>query len=72
MIRQAAKDHRLDLAKSYFIGDKESDLACGRASGTKTILVLTGYGKNAKTELADYVAGDLAKAATIILTRGVI
>ncbi len=67
MIQEAVKDHQLDLAKSFFIGDKETDLACGRAAGTKTILVKTGYGRGAKTALADFVAEDLLAASKIVL-----
>ncbi len=67
MIRQAETDHHLDLAKSFFIGDKESDLKCGRKAGTKTVLVQTGYGRSAKTDLADFVAADLAAASKFIL-----
>ena len=69
MIRQAATDHRLELAKSFFIGDKESDLACGRAAGTKTILVQTGYGASQDNSLADFVAKDLRAATELILNR---
>jgi len=67
MVRRAAEDHDLDLAKSFFIGDKESDLKCGRAAGTKTILVQTGYGESADAGLADFVAADLGVAAKFIL-----
>ncbi len=67
MVQRAAAEHQLDLAKSYFIGDKETDLACGRSAGTKTILVQTGYGQSANTSLADFVAPDLAAAAKFIL-----
>ena len=69
MIWQAAKDHQLDLAKSFFIGDKETDLACGRAAGTKTILVRTGYGASQDNALADFVAENLSAAADLILNR---
>jgi D-glycero-D-manno-heptose 1,7-bisphosphate phosphatase len=67
MIFQAARDHRIDLARSFFIGDKKSDLQCGRAAGVKTILVRTGYGKETDHALADLVAQDLNHAADWIL-----
>src|SRR5437763_670957 len=30
LVLNAAREHRLDLARSFFLGDKASDLACGR------------------------------------------
>jgi len=68
MVLQAAKEHRIDLARSFFIGDKDSDLQCGRRAGTKTILVQTGYGKNADPSAADMVVPDLPAAVESILT----
>src|SRR5437870_10233698 len=44
MILNAARDHDVDLGRSFFIGDKMSDIECGRNAGVKTILVRTGYG----------------------------
>ena len=29
----------LDLSRSYFVGDRESDIECGINAGTKTVLV---------------------------------
>jgi D-glycero-D-manno-heptose 1,7-bisphosphate phosphatase len=71
MIAQAAHDHKLDLARSFFIGDKDSDIQCGHRAGTKTILVQTGYGKDANQAAPDFVAPDLAAAATFILQKKV-
>ncbi len=35
----AASEHRLDLAKSWMIGDRESDVLAGLRAGCRTILV---------------------------------
>jgi D-glycero-D-manno-heptose 1,7-bisphosphate phosphatase len=67
MIFEAQRDHRLDLARSYFVGDKRSDIACGRNAGVRTILVQTGYGAHESECRADWIVRDLAHAATIIL-----
>ena len=67
MVFRATRDHDVDLSRSYFIGDKESDMDCGRNAGLKTILVQTGYGKETNEKLADFVALDLAEAARIIV-----
>jgi D-glycero-D-manno-heptose 1,7-bisphosphate phosphatase len=67
MIFEAQRDHRLDLARSYFIGDKTSDIGCGRNAGVRTILVQTGYGATEIDCRADWIARDLTQAVEIIL-----
>ena len=67
MVLQAAQDLALDLTRSYFIGDKESDMQCGRRAGTRTVLVQTGYGQSADRTSADAVVPDLRSAARFIL-----
>src|SRR5437763_689243 len=39
MILTAADEHRLDLSRSFMVGDKKSDIECGRNAALKTILV---------------------------------
>jgi D-glycero-D-manno-heptose 1,7-bisphosphate phosphatase len=48
MIQQAVAKHDIDLQQSILIGDKTTDLELGRNAGLRTILVLTGYGKQTK------------------------
>ena len=48
MAEQAARELRVDLKRSWVIGDKEDDLNLGRVLGASSILVRTGHG--AKTE----------------------
>ena len=67
MVLEAQRDHRLDLARSWFVGDKASDIECGRNAGTRTILVQTGYGAEETNCGADWIARDLAHVAEIIL-----
>jgi D-glycero-D-manno-heptose 1,7-bisphosphate phosphatase len=67
MVLQAAEEHGIDLSRSFFIGDKESDLQCGRRAGTRTILVKTGYGNEADQSAADLVVSDLPAAVEEIL-----
>ena len=68
MVLEAAADHAIDLAQSYFVGDKAVDIECGRRAGTRTIQVLTGYGADQPAQ-ADFVAGDVLEAIRLILTR---
>ena len=39
MILQAAKDHNIDLSKSWMIGDGVTDIKAGDKAGVKTILI---------------------------------
>ena len=36
---KAARDYGVDLENSWMIGDRDSDIECGKAAGTRTILV---------------------------------
>lgn len=48
MIRQAVADLDLDLARSFSVGDKWSDVEAGAAAGARGILVRTGYGRSSE------------------------
>ena len=39
MLKELAKRHNINLKKSYFIGDSDLDILCGKKCGMKTILV---------------------------------
>jgi D-glycero-D-manno-heptose 1,7-bisphosphate phosphatase len=67
MILEAQRDHRLDLAHSFMVGDKPIDVECGRKAGLRTILVHTGIVKQNDATGADWEARDLAEAVEIIL-----
>ncbi len=76
LFEQAWRDLAFDRARTYFIGDKASDLEAGDRFGVPTILVRTGYGECASAELGParepaFVAADLAEAVQFILTRSV-
>jgi D-glycero-D-manno-heptose 1,7-bisphosphate phosphatase len=70
----ARDEFGLDLAQSYLIGDKLSDLECGWNAGVKrSILVRTGYGAELEHESPEKVSravvvDDLAGAADWILS----
>lgn len=69
MIFEAQTERHLDLTRSWFVGDKASDVECGRNAGVRTILVQTGYGAGETHCGADWIARDLAHAAEIILAE---
>ena len=71
MIVQAAREHRIDLARSFLIGDKESDAECGRKLGVRTIRVRTGSDRDTSRSIADWVVEDVPAAVEIILNQQV-
>jgi D,D-heptose 1,7-bisphosphate phosphatase len=48
LLHQAAAKHKLDLQQCILIGDKKTDLELGRNAMIRTVLVLTGYGKETR------------------------
>jgi D-glycero-D-manno-heptose 1,7-bisphosphate phosphatase len=78
MMREAAERMHLDLANSWIIGDRASDVAAGRAASLYGgVLVTTGHGANERDEalaVADElfivkVAASLAEAVEIPISR---
>jgi D-glycero-D-manno-heptose 1,7-bisphosphate phosphatase len=75
MLLRATAEHRIDLRRSFVIGDKISDLEAGRRAGSHTILVLTGYGREEWRAFQDrhfqpdHVGPDLLAAVHWILAR---
>jgi len=76
MILRAAREHGIDFAGSYVVGDSVVDIEAGAAAGLPGVLVLTGYGRGLlehqkhrfKTEPA-HAAEDLLGAVRFILSR---
>jgi D-glycero-D-manno-heptose 1,7-bisphosphate phosphatase len=68
MVFEAASEFGLDLGRSWFIGDRECDIECGRRAGTRTVQVATGYG--AERDLrADVAARDVVQAIEEVMRR---
>jgi D-glycero-D-manno-heptose 1,7-bisphosphate phosphatase len=74
-MKQAAEELKIDLQRSYVVGDRFKDIEMARNGGAKAVLVLTGYGKGELEFLgasskvqADFVAEDLGEAVDWILT----
>lgn len=44
MLLEAAKEHSLDLQRSWMVGDHPSDAGAGRAAGARPVMVRTGHG----------------------------
>lgn len=76
MAKRAANEHGLDLGRSYFVGDRRSDIELGHGVGGKSILVRTGYGEGEFAwhvanwvKKPDFVAADLTEAVNWILGK---
>jgi D-glycero-D-manno-heptose 1,7-bisphosphate phosphatase len=66
LLFEAASMHRIDLARSWMVGDSESDIEAGKQAGCKTAL-MTQNKPMASSAQADVVAADWSSLATAIL-----
>jgi D-glycero-D-manno-heptose 1,7-bisphosphate phosphatase len=48
MLDAASREHNIDLARSYVIGDKASDIELAENAGARGVLVMTGYGSETR------------------------
>jgi D-glycero-D-manno-heptose 1,7-bisphosphate phosphatase len=60
MLLQAAKEHGIDLAASWMIGDSDADIAAGKSAGCKTVLI--GRLANSSSVAPDLLAESLLDA----------
>jgi D-glycero-D-manno-heptose 1,7-bisphosphate phosphatase len=66
LLLEAAREHGIDLGRSFMVGDRWRDVGAGRAAGCFTVLIDRAYAEP-MTETPDAVCADLAGAAVIIL-----
>ena len=76
MLERAAREHGLDLRRSFVVGDRYGDIELAHRVGARAILVRTGYGEGEiqwhSTNWPappDFIAEDLADAADWILRQ---
>ena len=73
MIRQAERRFEIDLARSFVVGDKWTDIGMARSVSARGILVRTGYGdlelrrRGENVPPAAHVAADLMEATSWLL-----
>jgi len=65
MALQAAKEHNIDLKRSYTVGDSVRDYIFGNNSGGKGVLVLTGHGKKQYKKVSGQKLKPLAVCKTL-------
>jgi D-glycero-D-manno-heptose 1,7-bisphosphate phosphatase len=66
MLRQAAREHQLDLRHSWLVGDAVTDLQAAQAAGVRGIMVRTGRGTQQESLLppdANWLVVDNLEAA---------
>ncbi|HTA39454.1 MAG TPA: HAD-IIIA family hydrolase [Candidatus Acidoferrales bacterium] len=68
LLQRAARDHGIDLAASFLIGDRAKDVACGRAAGCTTIFLDHGYAETRDNPGADHTVKTLKEAANVVLS----
>lgn len=73
LFKKAAKDFKIDREKSYFIGDKLSDVEAGKEFGVSVIMLRTGHGAMEEKLITmlkpDFLVDAFADAIKIILSR---
>jgi D-glycero-D-manno-heptose 1,7-bisphosphate phosphatase len=76
MLEQAAREHAIDISRSFLVGDRFGDIVAADRAGAHSILVRTGYGFGELTWHAadwplqpEYIADDLAQAVDWILRQ---
>jgi histidinol-phosphate phosphatase family protein len=65
MLQEAAREFDIDLAASWMLGDRATDVETGINAGTRTILVLSGA-PDATAPAATYTAPNLLDAVRYI------
>jgi len=69
MLVKASQNYNIDLANSWIIGDRYTDIQAGKNVNCKTILVQTGHAGNDKDKFminSDYKVSDLYEAVNTI------
>jgi D-glycero-D-manno-heptose 1,7-bisphosphate phosphatase len=66
LIAQAAAELKFDPKDAVVIGDKDSDIECGRRAGAGTVLISAAKSVSRTRIKADAVAGDLVGAACAV------
>jgi D-glycero-D-manno-heptose 1,7-bisphosphate phosphatase len=76
MLHRAAREHEIDLTRSYMIGDSRVDMEAAAAAGVQPVLVLTGYGRGLVENQRDHlkvepltITDNLLEAVRFILEK---
>ncbi len=70
MLLAAAREHNLDLARSWMIGDRYADVRAAQAAGARAVLIRTGHAGSdhgGHDCMPDHLADDITAAVQYIL-----
>ncbi|MGB6976107.1 MAG: HAD-IIIA family hydrolase [Gammaproteobacteria bacterium] len=67
LLFEAARKYKIDLAKSYMIGDRWRDVGAGQNAGCKTVWIDRGYAEKKPAVAANFTAHSLTEATQWIL-----
>jgi D-glycero-D-manno-heptose 1,7-bisphosphate phosphatase len=65
-LRVAARSYDIDLRRSWFVGDRSSDVECGRSAGCRTILITSRRALAKPQPAPDRMAQNVGAAARMI------
>ena len=70
MLLDSAKQHGIDLSRSFMVGDRWKDVVAGRRAGCRTVFLDGGYVEKKNDWPADFTAKSLREATAWILSLG--
>lgn len=76
LVERAAREHDLDVSRSYVVGDRYVDVDLARRAGARSVMVRTGYGQGELQwhsanwpRQPDHVAADVREAVEWIVRQ---
>jgi D-glycero-D-manno-heptose 1,7-bisphosphate phosphatase len=75
LLERAAREHGIELGRSFMVGDKYTDIELARRVGARGVMVMSGYGRGEYEyqrgdwpSMPDHIAEDLAAAVEWIIS----
>jgi D-sedoheptulose 7-phosphate isomerase len=68
LLLEAQRKHNVDLARSFFVGDRWRDIDAGHAAGCKTVLIDHGYRERKPAQPAEATVRSLREAVDWIVS----
>lgn len=68
LLLAAARDHGINLAESWMVGDRWRDVGAGRNAGCRTVFINYGY-REPLPQAADYSVQSLTEAVGLIIPQ---